>query len=375
MEPPTSVFISSIQTGFEDVRGAAREGAESFGLRVLMAETAGAAPASSQRALLELVETADVFLLLIGPRYGEPGQSGRSPTEEEFEHARALGKDILVLVYAGQREPEADAFLTRVQGTWEEGYYAPRFERAEQVVGLVVRSLRDLAERRSAGAAAPEARDRARELAAGERRGGMPSGARVRVAQVPVGAPLLLDAPRLDAPDLPDALAAMVRDAGVVPQSAGIETHVSGAGVRLIARQERAWSSPEAFIGADGAVVIEADVAAEGSLGSGQLDHGRVVTAIGAAGRLARNVWGTLDKRGRVRQVAVAIGVPDADGKLYVTRPTGSSTRVPMTNPATVLAPDPPTMLRREDIGLDSAITELAVSLKRAFADLGALEA
>ncbi len=54
------MFVSSIQSGFEAVRAAAREGIESFGCRALMAETAGAAPASPRDALLGLAEQADV---------------------------------------------------------------------------------------------------------------------------------------------------------------------------------------------------------------------------------------------------------------------------------------------------------------------------
>lgn len=64
------VFISSVQSGFEDVRTGARSGVESFGHRAVMAETTGAAAASPQRALLDRVAVADIFLLLVGPRYG-----------------------------------------------------------------------------------------------------------------------------------------------------------------------------------------------------------------------------------------------------------------------------------------------------------------
>ena len=71
-----TVFISSIQSGFEDVRAAARDGVESFGWRAVMAETVGATPASPQRGLLDRVAESDVVLLLIGPRYGASQESG-----------------------------------------------------------------------------------------------------------------------------------------------------------------------------------------------------------------------------------------------------------------------------------------------------------
>ncbi len=309
----------------------------------------------------------------MGPRYGDVGASGRSPTEDEFDHARSLGKDILVLVYDGSREPEADEFLRRVQGSWEEGFYAPRFTGPGQVVGLTVRSLRELAERRAGGAAAPEAQARAAHLATGERRGGYGSRSRLRVALVPVGSPVLLDPMRLDDAALIDRLAGALRTAGVVPQTAGIQTQVSGDGVLLQATQSRAWQSTDATIGADGSIAIELDVAAGGMLGSGQVDHGRVNSAVAGAAAFAQIVWGEVDDRGQVRQVAAAIGVPDAQGKLYVMRSTGNSSRVPMGGPATVVVPQPALLLRREDVGAEESRNRLVVSLKRAFADHGAL--
>jgi hypothetical protein len=81
MSRVASVFISSIQAGFEDVREGARAGVESAGHRAVMAETSGAAAASPRRALLDRVAAADVFLLLIGNRYGERQASGLSATE------------------------------------------------------------------------------------------------------------------------------------------------------------------------------------------------------------------------------------------------------------------------------------------------------
>jgi Domain of unknown function (DUF4062) len=73
--------------GFEAIRQVAREAVESVGMRPIMAELSGASAASAQRALLDDVARADVYLLILGERYGTPGASGLSPTEEEFEEA------------------------------------------------------------------------------------------------------------------------------------------------------------------------------------------------------------------------------------------------------------------------------------------------
>lgn len=368
-----SVFISSIQTDFEDVRASAREGVESFGCRALMAETAGASPGSSRAALLDLVERADVLLLIVGPRHGDPGASGRSPTEEEFDHARSLGKDILVLVQDGPRDAEAEAFLQRVQGTWESGYYAPRFTEAGQVLGLVVRSLRELEERRSAGVAGPAAIERARQLVSSDQRGSA-GGARLRVAFVPVGSPTLLDAVALEDAGLADRLIAEARAAGVLDQAVGVSPSVSSDGVALQADDQRGWVPTKILVAADGAIAVEADVAAEGMLGSGQIDHDRVVDLVECSSAYAQRIWSQLDDRDRVRQAAAVVGVPEAEMKLYVTKATGTSSRIPMGNPTQVTAPEPPIVVRREDVGAEATTERLVVSLKRAFADLGAVD-
>lgn len=374
MLPFDSVFIASSQTGFEDVRAAAREGVESLGLRALMAETVAASPEPPREALLQLVERADVLLLIIGPRYGEPGRSGRAPTEDEFEHARGRGTPVLVLVQDVPREPEADAFLGRVRGNWDGGLSSARFTRPEQVVGLTVRSLRELGERLAVGVDAPAAQARAVELAQGEsRQGYVASGVRVRVALVPLGRPALLDALRLDDPGLVADIAGGLRAVGLVPQSAGIEPRVTSAGVACSATLGRQWERLGARVDADGTVVIETDVAAEGLLGGMQIDHARVISAIDAAQRFAQFVWERIDTRREVRQVAAAVAVPEADGKLYVVRPTGNSSRIPMGTPAVVVAPDPALILRREDVGTEGPTRALAAALKRAFADHEAL--
>lgn len=79
-------------------------------MRAIMAETTGASAERPRRALLDQVREADIFLLLLGPHYGEPGESGRSPTEDEYEEEVRLGKPILVLKQNLELDPEQEAF-------------------------------------------------------------------------------------------------------------------------------------------------------------------------------------------------------------------------------------------------------------------------
>ncbi|HEX6507745.1 MAG TPA: DUF4062 domain-containing protein [Chloroflexota bacterium] len=117
------VFISSVISGFEDERQAARSAVESLRLVPIMAEKDfGAKPYASQQACLEGVRQSDVNVGIFGKRYGFIAGSGESVTEEEFGEARRHGKNILCFVQSGDREPEQQTFLDRI-GRYEEGYF------------------------------------------------------------------------------------------------------------------------------------------------------------------------------------------------------------------------------------------------------------
>lgn len=84
---------------------------------------------SSREACLAGVEACDVYVLLLGPRYGDSlPDTGMAPTEEEFEHARRLGKQILAFVkdIDEEDEPRQAAFKTRVQ-SYVNGYFRGSF--------------------------------------------------------------------------------------------------------------------------------------------------------------------------------------------------------------------------------------------------------
>jgi hypothetical protein len=84
---------------------------------------------SSREACLAGVEACDVYVLLLGPRYGDVlADTGKAPTEEEFEHARRLGKEILVFVkdIDEEDEPRQAEFKTRVQ-SYVNGYFRGSF--------------------------------------------------------------------------------------------------------------------------------------------------------------------------------------------------------------------------------------------------------
>lgn len=144
--PIGSGFISSVSSGFEDVRGHVGRGVESIGIEAVMFENRPAADAPSRETLFEHIAKSDVFLLVLGSRYGERLESGMSATEEEFQEAERLGKPVLVLLLAGDRDPEQQQFVRRVRGSWTVGHFVPQFQEPDEAGYAAIRALRWLRE-------------------------------------------------------------------------------------------------------------------------------------------------------------------------------------------------------------------------------------
>lgn len=369
-----SAFISSVQRDFGEYREAAKQAVESLGLRAVMAEAGGASPDPSRTALLARVDGCDVLILIIGSQYGSVGASGRSPTEDEFDRAVANGIDVLAFVQEGvEREPEQDTFLRRVRGTWEQGVFAPGFRTPAELGFAIVRSIRELQDGRADMNAIPAAAERALDLARGDRRGGQGSGCPVRVAFVPVGAPRLLDAATLEQPGLGDHIARIVRDHALVSQAAGLEVDVRSDGITAFGKTPQAFVGTTVVLASDGAVHVEADARAEGIMGGSAIVHDKVVALVEAASLAAQDLWAILDPGGRVRQVVATLGVPDASMKVYAMSTIGNSMSMPMSVPESIVAPDPPITLRRNDVGTEATTGHLVAALRRTFLDLGAV--
>ncbi len=369
------VFISSIQSGFKDVREAVRAATESLGKLPIMAEGTGASPDPSKRTLLDRVAEADVFLLLIGPRYGQRGASGFSPTEDEFNEARRLTKPILVLIQEGERDAEQEEFIQRVRGTWEEGHFAPTFRDASDVGLLAVRSLSQMAASATAQTVTlPMAEQRAMELAEDDRRDrGGGSSSKARVVFVPLVRAELLDAVALDTPGLVEQVASAARASGLITHAMGLTNDVRADGIRMTGKDPQAWGEANLFVGADGAVVGEGDVAGTGSFSSMQVVEERLVEVVERSSQFAEGVWRIIDAQQEVRQVCVTVAIPDASNKVFTTAPVGNSMSMSMSLGPVVIAPQPPVQVRREDAGSSVTMRRLVASVKRVFQDADAV--
>lgn len=115
------VFISSVRRGLEQERDSLPGLITAIGHESLRFEDFTAHPWSSRETCVRAVGQADVYVLLIGPAYGDPmPDTGLSATHEEYNAARVEGIPILVFrkedvaMEAAQQEFES-ARLRRTQ--------------------------------------------------------------------------------------------------------------------------------------------------------------------------------------------------------------------------------------------------------------------
>lgn len=110
-------------------------------------ETFGPLPLSSREACLRAVEHADAYLLLLGEHYGDPlADTGKSPTEEEWNVARRRG--IPILVFRKQDitpEPAQAEFIRKVED-YVEGRFRGSFGSVGELLVAAGKAIRALGE-------------------------------------------------------------------------------------------------------------------------------------------------------------------------------------------------------------------------------------
>ena len=140
------VFLSSVRRGLEEERDNLPALVQAIGHECKRFEDYTAQPVPSRQACLRGVDEADVYLLLLGSRYGEPVfDSGLAPTEEEFTRARQRGIPMLVFVKQGiEVEPRQQEFIDRVE-EYTGGRFRAGFTTAVDLQPKVAGALAELA--------------------------------------------------------------------------------------------------------------------------------------------------------------------------------------------------------------------------------------
>lgn len=117
------IFISSVQKEFERERAAIKRMIETDPIikphfRTFVFEIdAPAVDKTTQQVYFDEIEKSDVYLVLIGDKYGYCPDGGYSPTEQEYNKAVECGLTKLVMVRGldnSKREEREAAFLERI---------------------------------------------------------------------------------------------------------------------------------------------------------------------------------------------------------------------------------------------------------------------
>ena len=135
-------FISSVMAGLAEERAAAAAGVRSLGARPVMFENFGGRDADPVDAYLGDVETSQIYLGILGQRYGKLLPTHFSATHTEFRHAEQHGLRIAVWALAKQqREGPQQSFLDEVRAF----HVVPSFDSPADLQQQVSERLRDIA--------------------------------------------------------------------------------------------------------------------------------------------------------------------------------------------------------------------------------------
>lgn len=109
-------FISSVMGELPDERWAAAEAMRAVGGTPVMFEQFGGRDADPEDAYLAEVETSDIYVGILGRRYGKPLPSRFSATHAEYLHAEKRGLRIAAwCLKANDREGHEESFLNEIR--------------------------------------------------------------------------------------------------------------------------------------------------------------------------------------------------------------------------------------------------------------------
>ena len=139
--PRLRVFVSSKMQELAPERQALKKALDDLKVDAWVFEQdAGARPESIQKAFLDEVEAADLYVGLFWKGYGDY-------TIEEYEHAQKLGRDCLIYekraALNGQRDPRLQGFLDRV-GNVEAGLTIKWFNEPTELTEAIKNDIQRL---------------------------------------------------------------------------------------------------------------------------------------------------------------------------------------------------------------------------------------
>jgi hypothetical protein len=139
------IFISSVRRELEEERDALPGLISALGHTPVRFEDFTAQTLPSREACLKGVTSAEVYLLILGPRYGDPlPDTGQSPTHDESIAAKAAGMPRLVYRKQGVTlEPAQEQFVRSI-GDYGTGVFYESFATTAELQTKVATKLREL---------------------------------------------------------------------------------------------------------------------------------------------------------------------------------------------------------------------------------------
>ena len=303
------VFVSSLITGMEPFRAAAREAISTLRHEPIMAEDFGARPDSPQVACLNGLRESDIVVLIVGEHYGAIQPSGRSATHEEYDEARGH-KTILAFVQEGvDREPREEEFAREVQA-WTSGLFRSGFRTVDELRQTITRALYDHALARATGPVdQEEMTQRAVALLPAEQRNYASSGASLNLSVAGGPRQSILRPVEIERATLAEALMqqGMFGTNRLFETAQGVQHTIQNAS--LVLTQER---GAQVLLTEEGLVVISMPVRRTGQMGM-ELVEEAVQAQFAAA--LAYTSWTLdhIDPTQRLTHVAIAASITGGD--------------------------------------------------------------
>ncbi|MCQ3811396.1 MAG: DUF4062 domain-containing protein [Acidimicrobiia bacterium] len=126
-----TVFVSSTMAGMTAEREAVRDAVEALGGRVVLFERLGGRDDDAPTAYLSGVRSSDIYVGILGERYGKPEQTGYSPTHTEYNEAVKAGLRISVWATTGEMDGRQRDFLEEIRTFHTTGSYSDPQELSE----------------------------------------------------------------------------------------------------------------------------------------------------------------------------------------------------------------------------------------------------
>jgi hypothetical protein len=141
------VFISSVRRGLEQERDALPGLLKAIGHEPVRFEDFTAQQVPSRQACMDGVDSADVYVLLVGPAYGHKfPETGQSATHDEYMRARERGIPRLVFLKSGvEMDADQEAFVSDLSD-YGSGLFRASFSDVSDLLTKVAAALGEVAE-------------------------------------------------------------------------------------------------------------------------------------------------------------------------------------------------------------------------------------